>query len=97
MSTELRDTLTAEVLACRWPDLEPHHKRDGLVLVRPDLDLIDAAVAVATNRTDRIEVWLAVGRLVRPDADAVAALAERDPRLQFVIVQPWVLAQELVP
>jgi hypothetical protein len=93
MST--RDKLAAEVLAATWRDLRPHHERGGLVLVRQDLDLLDAAVALADDRTDRLQVWLAVGRVVRCDEAAAADLAARSPRFQFVIVQPWVVAQEL--
>ena len=90
-----REKLASEVLACRWPDLRPHHERGGLLLVRQDLDLLDAATALADNRADRVEVWLTIGRLVRCDASAATELAERAPRFQFVIVQPWVVAQEL--
>ncbi|MCA9566718.1 MAG: DUF2288 family protein [Myxococcales bacterium] len=93
---DVREKLRAEVLACRWADLEPHHTRGGLLLVRPDLDLLEAGVALATDRTDRVEIWLTVGRLGRPNGPAVADLTARDPRFQVVIVQPWVLAQEIV-
>lgn len=96
MAMDTREKLASEVLACQWLDLAPHHTRDGLLLVRADLDLLVAASALADNRADRIEVWLAVGRMWRCD-DAIAAdLEARDPRFQFVIVQPWVVAQELV-
>lgn len=93
---DVRAKLQDEVLACRWADLAKHHERGGLLLVRPDLDLLEVGVALATDRADRVEVWLAVGRLGRPSEEVVSELAARDPRFQFVIVQPWVVAQELV-
>ena len=90
---ELRAKITSEILPCDWAALRPHHTRDALFLVSPDLDLVEAAVAVATNRADRVEVWLTVGRLGRP---ATALVPELEAgRFQFVIVQPFVLAQLL--
>lgn len=95
MSDELRDKLVSEVLPCGWRDLAPHQKRDGLLLVRHDLDLIEAAMALATDRSDRVGVWLTIGRLGRVDDALAAQHAAKGARYQFVIVQPWVLAQEL--
>ncbi len=92
-SPDLRDKITAEVLPCDWAALRPHHARDALFLVSPDLDLVEAAVAVATNRADRVEVWLTVGRLGRPTPEMLDDLV--GARFQFVIVQPFVLAQLL--
>ncbi len=95
-SSSLREKLRSEVLPCRWSDLRQHQRRGGLLLVRPDLDLLEVGVAMATDRADRVEVWLLTGRLVRPDDALASTFEERDPRFQFIIVQPWVLAQELL-
>lgn len=94
---DLREKLREDVLPCHWEELAEHHERGGLLLVRPDLDLLDAAVALATDRADRVEVWLTVGRLGRPTEAMVGSIMARKPRFQFVIVQPWVVAQEIVP
>lgn len=91
-----RDKLRAEILGCGWDALAPHHARGAVLIARPDLDLLDAAEALATDRRDRVEIWLTVGRLGRP-SDALVARWEAAPaRFQFVIVQPFVLAQELL-
>ena len=89
----LRAKITSEILPCDWGALRPHHQREALFLVSPDLDLVEAALAVASNRADRVEAWLTVGRLGRPEA-AMAPVLEAG-RFQFVIVQPFVLAQLL--
>jgi hypothetical protein len=89
----LRDKITAEILPCDWAALRPHHQRQALFLVSPDLDLVEAALAVAANRADRVEAWLTVGRLGRPQASMADVL--KAGRFQFVIVQPFVLAQLL--
>lgn len=91
----MRDKLRSEVTGCGWGDLAPHHQRGALLVVSPDLDLLDAAEAVATDRRDRVEAWLAVGRLGRAGDALVERWAAGAARFQFVIVQPFVLAQEL--
>jgi hypothetical protein len=91
----MREKLASEVLACGWEDLEPHHGRGALLVVSPDLDLVEAAEALAMDRKDRVEVWLTVGRLGRPTEVLVQRWGSGGSRFQFLIVQPFVLAQEL--
>lgn len=93
---EPREKLRGEVMACGWDALAPHHARGALLVARPDLDLLDAAAAIADDRRDRVEVWLAVGRLGRPDDALIARWEAGGARFQFAIVQPFVVAQELV-
>jgi hypothetical protein len=92
---DIEARLRSEVLACGWDALAPHHARGALLVVRPDLDLIAAASAIARDRHDRVEIWLAVGRIGRPGDDLVRRWCTVSPRFQFVIVQPFVVAQEL--
>lgn len=91
---DTRARLRSEILATDWDALAPHHARGALLVARPDLDLLDAAAALAEDRRDRVEVWLAVGRLGRP-ADSLVERWRAGARFQCVIVQPFVLAQEL--
>jgi hypothetical protein len=97
LNTRMRSKLASEVLACGWAELEPHHERGALLVVGPDLDLVEAAEAIATDRKDRVEVWLTVGRIGRATPSLVSRWGELESRFQFVIVQPFVLAQELPP
>ena len=90
-----RAELTAQVLMARWDVLEPHHQREALLVLKPDLDLVDAGLALALDRTDRVRAWLAVGRMGRPDHAAVEGFRQAQARFQVLIVQPWVLAQVL--
>lgn len=83
-----------------WEDLAPHQQRGGLLLVAPTLDLLDVAVAMATDDKQRITAWLASGALRRASEQDRARFetdAEEDTALsfQFVVVQPWVVAQAL--
>lgn len=92
---ELRAKLTTEIDAAQWEWLKPHAERDRLILVAPDLGLLDAAVSVADNDLKTVEDWMARGWLSKPAREQLRAF-DADPRRSFkcLIVQPWVLVQE---
>jgi hypothetical protein len=96
VSDAIREKLRSEVLAAPASDLVPHFARGALLLVDPALDLLDAAVAIARDDRERVEAWLAARTLSRAsDDDARALVSQPTLRFQFVIVQPWVVAQKL--
>lgn len=91
---ELRTHLANEVHRVDWRPLSPHAKRGGLVLVDSRLDLVEVAVAVARDDSDRVQEWMESKRLTKPTADQIDAWKdETDERFTIVIVQPYVLAQ----
>lgn len=92
MTEAIRQKLKAEVQAVNWPDLKPHAARGALLLLDPGLDLLDVATAVATDDVKAIEKWLQSNQIQKATTDAEA---EQTTRFQFVIVQPYVLAQAL--
>lgn len=96
MSETLRNKLAEEIGEVTWHWLRPHQQREALILVAGELDLATVGVAVATDDAATVRVWLDAGRLARPDADQLA-FWEADPTrsLRMLIVQPFVLVQEL--
>ena len=98
MDNDVRSKLRREVMSSYWADLAPHQQRGALLLLAPALDLLDVAEAMAKDESARVASWLARGLLWRAtdrertgfEADEASAL-----RFQFVVVQPWVVAQAL--
>lgn len=94
MSDELRAHLSNEVHRVDWKPLAAHAKRGGLVLVDPRLDLVEVAVAVATDDSQRVQEWMEVRQLTKPTDEQISAWqGESGARFTVVIVQPYVLAQ----
>ncbi len=94
MSEASRPKLRAEIQHVDWPALLPHAERGALVLVDTALDLLDVAVAVANDDAAQVRQWLEATQLKRCDpANEASVLAPL--RFQFVIVQPYVLAQTI--
>lgn len=93
-ASTLRDKLKDEVMPASWPELLYQFARGGLLVVAPGRDLLDVAEAVARDDRTEVETLLASGSLRRAtDDDARTFQAAPGLRFQFVIVQPWVLAQ----
>jgi hypothetical protein len=91
-----REKLRAEIMPARWPELLYQFATGRLLLARADADLLDLAEELARDDKAKVEARLTNGELRRcSDDDARAFQADASVRFQFVIVQPWVLAQQL--
>jgi len=95
-SQGLRAKLAAEVDRVPWPELKSHARADRLFVVAAHLDLLEVAVAVATDSATQVESWIGRAELARPEREELDAWGAQ-ARLEFrcVIVQPFVLVQPL--
>lgn len=94
MSDAIRAQLANEVHRVDWKPLAAHAKRDGLILVDASLDLVDVAVAVATDDSANVERWMNARQLTKPTEDQIGSWeGDAEDRFTIVIVQPYVLAQ----
>ncbi len=80
-----------------WKTLEPHFARGDLLVMAPELDLVQAAAAMMEDDSEQIKAWMDARQLqVATDAQA-GDWAEREPdNLWAVVIRPWVLVQERV-
>lgn len=94
--SDLRDKLARELMATEWRMLAMHYRRDALFMVRRSVSLLDAAVAVAEDRTEEVRGWLEAGSLARPSPEEIEAWeAESGTKFVSAVVQPYVLAQRV--
>src|SRR5689334_17438828 len=92
---EVLESLKETLDTAKWSWLEPHQARGAVILVAPELDLMDVAFRVATDDKASVEAWLQSQKLARPTADQVATWTEiPDKPFSIVVVQPYVLIQE---
>ncbi|CBW27841.1 conserved hypothetical protein [Halobacteriovorax marinus SJ] len=92
----LKEKLTNEIEKATWPLLEEHHKREALLIVDLELDLVDVSVAVANDDVQNVKTWLTSEKLIRPTDEMIQSW-EENPELgfKFLIIQPYVIAQEI--
>jgi hypothetical protein len=77
--------------------LKPHIQKDAVILVTPDLDLLDVGVAIASDNTQSVQHWIGEQLLVKPSPEILNKWnSTPSQRFQAMIIQPYVLVKELV-
>jgi hypothetical protein len=80
-----------------WSLIEPHAQRDVVIVVSPRLSLAEVAEAVAQDDQARVAAWIRAGEVGKPSAPQLQAWRSEPARLfNSVVVQPYVLVQELL-
>jgi len=95
--SDLRQELRGQIQHVRADVLLPHHRRGALLIVTPQVDVLEVAEAVAGDDAERVEALIKAEQVYRPTlADLATWCVDDDMRLQFVILQPYVLAQPII-
>ncbi|MFA5529051.1 MAG: DUF2288 domain-containing protein [Thiohalomonadaceae bacterium] len=92
---ELRTRLNAETGKLAWKELERFYARGVVIVVAPDLDLVEVAARVAADDIAPVQGWLTEGRLARASEDHARDWVARAPDFWAVVAAPWVLVQEV--
>lgn len=92
----LKEKLKTEIEKATWPLLEEHNKREALLIADLELNLVDVAAAIAQDDVQNVKEWLSTEKLVRPTEEMIQSW-EENPELgfKFLIIQPYVVAQEI--
>lgn len=92
---DLRAELAQNLDEAVWSWLVPHVKRDVVIVVTQELDLLDVAVAIASDDTLCVQHWISEQLLHKPSPEQLTAWnRDETKRFQALIVQPYVLVQE---
>ncbi|HEY9695269.1 MAG TPA: DUF2288 domain-containing protein [Oculatellaceae cyanobacterium] len=94
--SDLRAELSEAVDQAEWDWLKPHVQREVVVVVSKGLDLIDVGVAIANDNATSIQHWIEEQLIAKPSVAQMAAWnSDRAKRFNALIVQPYVLVQEI--
>ena len=92
---DLRAELAESIDEAEWNWLIPHAKRDAVVVVTTQLDLLDVGVAIASDSVSSVQHWIGEQLIYKPSAEQLAQWnTELTKRFNTLIVQPYVLVQE---
>ena len=97
MSQELRQDLANMVGPIQWNWLKPHIARDAGVFVDPQLDLVEVGIALTNDNVQSVQRWIGEQLIMKPTKDQLQTWGVAGPSnpLQSLIVQPYVLVQEM--
>ncbi len=92
---DIRARLKENLDVAEWDWLIPHVKRDALVVVNPQLDLLDVGVAIASDNVSSVQRWISEALICKPSPEQLSHWNEH-PTTKFdaIIVDPFVLVKE---
>lgn len=94
--SDLRAELAEMLDEAEWDWLIPHAQRDAVVIVAPGLDLLDVGVALASDNVTAVQHWISEQLIAKPSPEQMADWGnDRTRRFNALIVQPYVLVQDL--
>ncbi|EDX86298.1 hypothetical protein S7335_4001 [Synechococcus sp. PCC 7335] len=93
VSNDLYAELTEMMGPVSWELLKPHVQRDAVIVVNPQLDLVEAGAAIASNQTQVVERWINEQLIRKPTAEQLVTWNSETKRFLSLIVQPYVLVQ----
>ena len=92
---ELRQQLTENLDEAEWEWLSPHVKRDAVIVVAKELDLLDVGEAIASDKVSEVQVWIEEAFITKPSNEQMGEWNnQQDKRFNALIVEPYVLIQE---
>ncbi|MDB9372195.1 DUF2288 domain-containing protein [Nodularia sphaerocarpa] len=94
--SDLRAELTEILDEAEWEWLIPHVKRDAVIVVAEDLDLLDVGVAIASDQISSVQQWIDQQLMAKPsDTQLGNWNSDRTKRFHTLIIQPYVLVKEM--
>ena len=93
MQKSLTEKLKNEIGTANWLLLKPHAERGVLLIIHPQLDLLEVAALVAEDRTEQIQLWLDDSKITRPTQAQMKEWEMGETIFTCIIVQPFVLIQ----
>ncbi|MGL5075379.1 MAG: DUF2288 domain-containing protein [Waterburya sp.] len=93
--SNLQEKLKKDVAEITWKDLQPHARRDAIIVVKEELELSEVAVAIAEDNTTSVQSWIGEQSIAKPTAQQLTEW-NNEPEKSFttLIVQPFVIVQE---
>ena len=93
---ELRQKINLETGQLSWPELQKYFAKGNVIIVSPELDLIDAAARFAEDDKEAVASWINSETIKRALDDDARGWNERNSSFWTVVVAPWILVQEIV-
>ena len=93
---DLKAELAKDLDEAQWEWLIPHVKRDSVLIIAKELNLVDVGIAIASDNLQSVQHWISE-QLIQKPSETQLSNWNSDPQKRFntLIVQPYVLIQEL--
>lgn len=89
----LRQEYHSQTARIGWHELQTHYAHGSVVSVASDLDLVEVAVQLGLDNTDRFREWIEAGKVSAVTDQQALAWYEANQEFWAVVAAPWVLVQ----
>lgn len=94
--SDLRTELSETIDVAEWEWLMPHVKRDAVIVISLDLDLLDVGEAIANDNIPLVQRWIDEELISKPSNEQLGLWnSNQQQRFNTLIIQPYVLVQEI--
>ena len=76
-----------------WAELQTYYARGNVIVVAPNLDLVDVAVQLGLDNTAQFEAWIEAGEIGLATDQHAINWHDEDTVLWVTVAAPWVLVQ----
>ena len=90
-----RAKIISETAKIPWLELQRFFAAGKVMLVSPELDLVDVAFALQEDDIEQVKVWTAALQVLPVTDDDARNWVASDASLWAVVVKPWVLVQKI--
>jgi hypothetical protein len=89
---DIKDRLSQDLADTQWRDIQPHAKRDAVIVVHHSLDMVEVGVALAQDNVTSVQHWIDEQLIQKPSPEQLTEW-NNQPETEFstLIVQPFVL------
>ena len=90
----LQARLNLQTALITWPEIERFFARGRVLYVAPDIDLIEVAMALTEDDTEKFTRWTQTGQVQHLSDKTAKQWVADDANLWAVVIAPWVITQK---
>lgn len=95
--SQLKESLSKDVADITWKDLQPHAKRDAIIVIKDELDLPEVAAAISEDNTSSVQSWISSQSIAKPTTEQLTEWNKNlSKQFTALIVQPFVVVKESI-
>jgi len=91
----LKQEIHSETSKIAWSELQRFFAAGKAIYVSLDLDLIEVALQISSDNSNKIRRWMDKAKLAPVSDDQARYWIDTDATVWAVVVKPWVLVQDL--
>ncbi|MBT4762091.1 MAG: DUF2288 family protein [Bdellovibrionaceae bacterium] len=92
----IKQKLKEEINEASWNMILDHQKNEAVIWASPELDLVEVGYCIAVDDTDTIKSWMSKDLVHKPNTEQIDLWQKTEKRFQFLILQPFVVIQEVL-